>query len=68
MLGEISEEEDSRGRGMLTVLVVHKNGEMRPGPGFSDLASRLGRDTSDIDACWIAEYERVTTAWRGKTR
>jgi hypothetical protein len=33
-LGEISADEDTEGRGMLTVLVVHKSGDMQPGPGF----------------------------------
>jgi hypothetical protein len=46
MLGEISSEEDAAGRGMLTVIVVHKEGDMQPGPGFFDLAKRLGRDTT----------------------
>jgi hypothetical protein len=35
ILGEISEGEDAVGRGMLAVLVVHKDGDMRPGPGSS---------------------------------
>ncbi|RTE94553.1 hypothetical protein D6B98_01735 [Bradyrhizobium sp. LVM 105] len=34
LLGEISSEEDAEGRGMLTVVVVHKLGDMQPGPGF----------------------------------
>lgn len=34
MLGEISTEEDKAGRGMLSVIVVHKSGDMQPGPGF----------------------------------
>lgn len=47
MLGEISAEEDAAGRGMLTVIVVHKEGDMQPGPGFFQLAKPLGRGTSD---------------------
>jgi molybdopterin synthase catalytic subunit len=46
MLGEISSEEDTAGRGMLTVVVVHKVGDMQPGPGFFELAKHLGRDTT----------------------
>ena len=34
MLGEISTEEDEAERGMLTVVVVDKTGDMKPGPGF----------------------------------
>src|SRR5687767_7825242 len=59
MLGEISEEEDALGRGMLTVLVVHRGGDMRPGPGFFELARRLDRDTSDIERCWVEEFQHV---------
>ena len=63
MLGEISEDEDAAGRGMLTVIVVHKTGDMQPGPGFFDLAERLGRNTSDIVKCWIEELKKVHAHW-----
>ncbi len=58
-LGEISEEEDAAGRGMMTALVVHKEGDMQPGPGFFELAKRLGRDVTDIEKCWVAEFKKV---------
>ena len=64
MLGQISEAEDRAGRDMLTVLVVHKNGDHQPGPGFFDLARALGRDTSDINRCWIVELRKVHDFWR----
>jgi hypothetical protein len=64
MLGEISEDEDRAGRGMLSVLVVYKDGDMKPGPGFFELATHLGRDTSDELSCWLAEFEYVTRYWR----
>jgi hypothetical protein len=51
MLGEISRDEDAAGRGMLSVIVVHKSGDMQPGPDFFQLAKHLGRDTSDILTC-----------------
>ena len=41
-LGEISSEESTAGRGMLTALVVHKHGDYQPGPGFFELARDLG--------------------------
>ncbi len=63
MLGEISSEEDEQGRGMLTVLVVHKHGDMQPGPGFFELAQSLGRDTKDILKCWVDELHRVHAVW-----
>lgn len=47
LLGEISSQEDAAGRGMLTVVVVRKNGDQKPGAGFFDLAKALGRDVSD---------------------
>jgi hypothetical protein len=63
LLGEISSEESAAGRGMLSVIVVHKVGDMQPGPGFFDLAGRLGRDTSDILRCWVEELKKVHAVW-----
>jgi molybdopterin synthase catalytic subunit len=63
MLGEISEAENKDGRGMLTVIVVHKYGDMQPGPGFFELAHMLERDTSDILKCWIDELKKVHAYW-----
>jgi hypothetical protein len=63
MLGEISEAEDAAGRGMLTVIVVHKHGDMQPGPGFFELAESLGRNTQDIVKCWVEELKRVHHYW-----
>lgn len=62
-LGEISKEESAAGRGMLTALVVHKHGDYQPGPGFFDLAKKLGRNTSDIVKCWIDEVKLVFQSW-----
>jgi hypothetical protein len=66
MLGEISSEEDAAGQGMLSVLVVYKDGDMQPGPGFFELAEELGRDTSDILKCWVDELKKVHRVWSGK--
>lgn len=63
LLGEISEVEDAAGRGMLSVIVVHKAGDMQPGPGFFELAKQLGRDTSDILKCWVEELKKVHAYW-----
>ncbi len=65
MLGEISEEEDAAGRGMLSVIVVHKDGDMQPGPGFFQLAKKLGRETSDKTTLWVEELRRVHGYWVG---
>jgi hypothetical protein len=62
-LGQISLEEDSKGRGMLTVLVVHKSGDLQPGKGFHELARSLGRDVSDHEICWMEELQRVYEVW-----
>lgn len=62
-LRDISVEEYQAGRGMMTALVVHHDGDMQPGPGFYELAEELGLDTSDITACWVTELHRVHRAW-----
>src|SRR5258708_12064840 len=61
LLGEVSAEEDAAGRGMLSVVVVHKTGDMQPGPGFFELAKQRGRNTSDILKCLFYELKRVHT-------
>jgi molybdopterin synthase catalytic subunit len=66
LIGQVSSEEDAAGRGMLSVIVVHKSGDMQPGPGFFELAKQLGRDTSDILRCWVDELKRVHAVWSGK--
>ena len=65
LLGEISQEENALGRGMLSVVVVHRSGEKRgqPGDGFFKLAQELGRDTHDRLRFWAAELEHVRRAW-----
>jgi hypothetical protein len=40
-LAEISTEEAKAGRGMMTTLVVRKDGDQRPGAGFFELAGGL---------------------------
>ena len=68
LLGEISSEEDAAGRGMLTAIVVHKSGDMQPGPGFFELAKSLGRNTKDVLACWVTEFNKVHDYWANKQR
>ena len=63
MLGEISSEEDEEGRGLLTVVVVHKAGDMKPGSGFFTLARSRGRDIGDRQKIWVEELERVYEIW-----
>lgn len=63
LLGEITEAEPLAGRGMLSSLVVHKDGDYQPGPGFFELARRLGHDVQDLEKFWIQEVTRVFAAW-----
>lgn len=65
MLGQISVEEDAAGRGMLSVVVVHKHGDMQPGPGFFVLAQHLGRNTKDLLKFWVSELNKVHAYWYG---
>src|SRR3954447_13635131 len=62
MLGEISSAEHECGRGMLSALVLSKDGG-EPGSGFYSLAERLGRDVSDRERFWLAEFNRVHADW-----
>lgn len=63
LIGEISVEEDAEGRGMLSVIVVHKYGDMQPGHGFFELARQLGRDTTNVLESWISELKKVHAYW-----
>jgi len=68
LLGEISTEEDKAGRGMLSVIVVHKHGDCKPGRGFFDLARELGRDASDEDKLFSEELKHVFATWKSGSR
>jgi hypothetical protein len=64
ILGEISEDEASADRPMLSAVAVGVSG--KPGPGFVSLAKRLGRlaEGQDEMAFWVAECRRVHDTWR----
>ena len=63
LLADVSLDEDAEGRGMLSVIVVHKYGDMQPGDGFFKLAKKLGRDTTDTMNCWVKELNKVHACW-----
>lgn len=63
LIGEVSEMEQEDGKGMLSVVVVHKKGDNMPGAGFFTLAKEFGRNTKDRTACWITELNRVYDEW-----
>jgi hypothetical protein len=64
LLAEVSTEEHESGRGLLSVIVVHKYGDKEPGSGFYDLADQLGFDVTDPEAFWISEFTKVTEYWK----
>lgn len=68
VLGEISREDDQKGMGLTSVLVVHKSDDKRPGFGFFELAENLGRDVSDEETCWIEEFNGVHDYWSTKAK
>ena len=68
MLGEISTDEHRAGRGMLTVVVVHKTGDLMPGPGFFKLACSLGHLVDEREAFWIRELKMVCANWSSATK
>jgi hypothetical protein len=64
LLVQVSTEEHAAGRGLLSVVVVHKGGDLEPGKGFYELAEELGFDVSDRLAFWSSEFRSVTEYWR----
>jgi hypothetical protein len=58
MLGQVYEEEDADGRGLLSALVILQE-EGVPGDGFWSCAAGCGRDISDRLKCWIDEVQTV---------
>ena len=64
MLGEISIAEDNAGRGLLTALVIQKEGNKMPGQGFFDLAKERGKVFSDKDDFWIKELNSLYSKWK----
>lgn len=62
-LGEIALEDDDSGLGLTTVVVVHKQGDQQPGPGFFEMAQSQGRNTADPVACWVNELNAVYDHW-----
>lgn len=63
LLRDVSTQEYEEGRGLLSVIVVHKHGDQEPGNGFYELAELLGFDVSEREAFWIAELNKVFDFW-----
>ena len=64
LLAEISTDEAKAGRGMMTALIVRKNGDQRPGRGFFELAERVGYDVSDPEKFWLDQVNKVFASWQ----
>jgi hypothetical protein len=64
LCGEISEDEVTDGRPMLSAIVVNTMGT--PGPGFYALARQLGRlaDDADEKKFWQDERQSVHDTWK----
>jgi len=63
IIGDVSRQEEAVGRGLLSVVVVHKHGDMEPGHGFFELARHYRRDLSDRTKCFVDELHRVHRVW-----
>src|SRR3569833_2653967 len=64
LLGEIATEERLAGRGLLTVVVVHKSGDRMPGPGFFKKTKTHKNNNTNKLAFWSGEMRRVNEVWR----
>lgn len=63
IIGDVARDEEQAKRGLLSVVVVHKDGDMEPGGGFFDLAKATGRKTSDRTKLFVEELHRVHKVW-----
>lgn len=64
LLGTLASEEEAAGRGLLSVLVIHKQGDQQPGKGFYRLAKYWGRRIPDPTQFWVEEFKRVWAYWQ----
>lgn len=62
LLGEISTDENSKKRGMISALVIKREDRL-PGEGFFSLAQELGRAPHDHLKFWIEECQLVHDTW-----
>ena len=58
-LGEIFEEERAAERPALTSIVTHKDGDKEPGPGFYDMARKLGYRFDEPLEFWSSQVQEV---------
>ena len=63
IIGDVAGDEAAAKRGLLSVVVVHKSGDMEPGPGFYELAQYFGRKVGDRTKCFVQEMHLVHAQW-----
>jgi hypothetical protein len=64
LLGTLASDEEAAGRGLLSVLVIHKYGDMQPGKGFYRLAKYWGRNIPDPTTFWVEEFKSIWNYWQ----
>lgn len=67
-LDEISSYERENGRPLLSVVVIHRDGDQIPGDGFFRLARRLGVQRAGMEnfIFFAEELRRCQEYWRGR--
>ncbi|HWQ91027.1 MAG TPA: hypothetical protein VN673_05095 [Clostridia bacterium] len=63
IIGDVGRDEAHAGRGILSVVVVHKDGDAAPGHGFYQLAAYFNRNVSDPQKCFVDELTLVHKQW-----
>jgi len=63
IIGDVARDEANAGRGILSVVVVHKSGDMEPGNGFFELAKYYKRNLSNRQKCFLDELHKVHDQW-----
>ena len=61
-LGEISSDEDAKGRGMLSAIVVRQSDSF-PGSGFFNFAKSMGKSFHDEIGFWNEQLDLVHKSW-----
>lgn len=64
LLDEISAEEEQQGRGLLSVLVVHKSNDAQFGLDIYEPVQPFERPTPDLISFWVHEFNRVFDYWQ----
>jgi len=59
LLGDVCRERWADNKSLLTVLVIHKNGDALPGKGFFELVEELTGKKEDMLTVWAREMNRV---------